>query len=102
MSDQYTPSMDEVLDAWVDVRCANDSRAHLVERAIQDAQRALAAFKRDTEIALLERLADSGQAKMFSPAVYVGPERMKLSIRVPEWLRAKANELRKEQTDGTN
>ena len=44
----------------------------------------------------LREVADSRQAKMFSPAVYVGPERMRVFIPAREWLHSEADRIENE------
>lgn len=41
----------------------------------------------------LREVADSRQAKMFSPAVYLGPERRRFAIEATEWLHREADRI---------
>lgn len=43
----------------------------------------------------LRDVAGSGQAKMFAPAVYVGPERLRLGISAEKWLLEAADRIEK-------
>jgi hypothetical protein len=78
----YALSTEEVRDLYV--LAADTTNADRGNG--EDFDHWLAAFKRDTEIALLERLADEYAA--------IPPQGESTLSR---WLRAKANELRKEQ-----
>lgn len=46
----------------------------------------------------LREAAKSGQAKMFTPAVYVGPERLRLAISTEKWLLEEADRIERGET----
>lgn len=50
-------------------------------------------MKTEAKIAALKELAESDQGKMFNPAVYLGAERFRGTIRVNEWLNEEATKI---------
>lgn len=79
---------------------ANAQGADLDEEAFLELyDDALAAHDREVAAKALEDAAESGQAKMFSRAVYVGPTRLKLSTTLREWLYGRAASIRTERKE---
>lgn len=66
VTDPYTPTTEEVLDAWVETATADDSRAHLVQRAHIAARRWLA----NHDAALRKQIAREirAEAEHYGPA----------------------------------
>lgn len=47
---------------------------------------------------VLREAARSGQVKMFTPAVYVGPERLRVGISAEKWLLEQADRIERGET----
>ena len=92
---EYTPTTQEVEDSYQWGVNACGCCAIRDEADVEAFRRWLAEEKART----LDEAADSAQAKMFSPAVYVGNQPLKVTIGARAWLRARAAEIRERNTN---